>query len=176
MQWPVPNPQGGKTMAWVLNYFRVEPNARPTLPMRSDLTGYAGWTDHEKRQLQRMLPAARSSQTNGPSGEKLGAQNAARLLVRLRERGLSWANLEAYCKGQDRQDLISGMMPADCPAELLQIAKVFYATSPITAKCEDIDKAVAEVIAGWEPEPAAKGEVVDKTTGEVITPDDDIPF
>lgn len=161
---------------WVVNFWAT--NDQPQLPHKTDLTGYARWTEAEKAKVLRRLPPGSGAGTTAAMAptEKLGAQTAARLLVRLRERGLGWDNLTAYCKAMDRLDLIAGMMPADCPAELLQIAKVFYATSPIIAKCEDIDKAVAEVIAGWEPEPAAKGEVVDKTTGEVITPDDDIPF
>jgi len=183
MQWPVPNPKGGKSMVWVLNFYRVADDAPPSLPMQTDLTGYAGWTDGEKRRLQKMLPAGSGrSPTTGAGGGKdaapvpMGAETAARMIVRLRERGLSWSNLEAYCKNQGRPELISGMMPADCPAELLPIAKVFYSTTPVVEKCPDIDKAVADLVAGWEPEPAAaKAEVIDKTTGEVIDTDD-IPF
>ena len=141
------------TRPWVVNFWAT--NDRPVLPRKTDLTGYEQWSDAQKAKVLRALPPGAAPAPAAVSAEKLGAVNAARLIVRLRERGLGWEHLYAYCKAQDRRELINGMVPADCPADLLPVAKVFYSTHPVTAPCEDVDKAVTELVATWEPEPAA---------------------
>lgn len=179
--WPVPDPKGGRQFVHVLNFYAVADDALPSLPYQTDLSGYESWSDEQKRKLaaasRNMLPPGSPSPTavrrDAPAAA-LGAERAAKIIVELRARGKTWADLQHECRQAGCPELIDGMLPPECPSALADRARVFCSLHPKTTEIKDPAAAVAQLVAQWAP-PVPQSEVIDPATGEVIRTDD-IPF
>jgi len=186
----VPNPAGGKQFVWVVNFWPPA-NRSPVLPPKTDLTGYAGWTEAQKNRLESRLlgssghPSPKALAGRDAGEAPLGAEKAAKIVVALRERGLGWEDLIASCRKAGVEHLIVGFDPAECPGSLESYARTLCALNPKTQPVDDFDAEVAKLVRAWAPPAAAHtksvdGQVVDTRTGEVVggdmPPDDDIPF
>lgn len=178
---------------WFVNPFDVG-RRTPTLPPKTDLTGYRRWTTAKQQSLRAMLlpagsihdPASVAATASLTQPHAIGEEKAALIIVGLRERGLGWDDLVAHMKGKSLGSLIVGIAPGSCPGSIENHARAFLAAHPISRKFDDRQAEADKIVAGWRPPPAAAvtGEVINKTTGEVtsptdgagIPPDDDIPF
>lgn len=175
----VPDPAGGKQHVWVVNFWNPG-DRRPELPAKTDITGYADWTERDKQRLEsRMLGAGSSPKAlagTDAGGGPLGAEKAAKIVVALRERGLGWEDLIASCRKAGVEHLIVGHEPAACPEALEQYARTLCSLNPKTQPVDDFAGEVAKLVQAWAPPATVKvgGDVVDTRTGEVV--DDDIPF
>jgi len=162
--------------------------AQPTLPPKTDLTGFRRWTTQKQNALiQRCLPGASPATTPAGAGPSvsdrlapagpIGEHTAASIVLGLRERGSSWDALVEHMKAKNLGTLIVGVEPSACPPAVVNHARAFIGSMPMVEKAKDRDAAIADIIAGWKP-PAPAG--VDTVTGEVVgdgvPPDDDIPF
>lgn len=164
---------------WVVNFWNVGQRV-PTLPMKTDLSGYSAWSRAEQDRLRGRLLTASSPNGAGAAGTPpapIGPEAAAKIVVALKERGLGWEDLVASCRKQGAEDLIVGKEPGECPAALADVARVFCALHARTAPVADFAAEVAALVQAWAPPPAAAvaGEVVNPETGEVIDTSD-IPF
>lgn len=115
-------------------------------------------------------PAVRS----GNPAAKLGEENAAKLLITLRERGKDWDWMVAHLKRDGMGAMVDGKLPADCEAAIREVVWKTIKDLPKTVTIEDREGEIARLMASWRP--PASLEKVDVKTGEVINPDDDIPF
>lgn len=121
-----------------------------------------------------MMPASTPAVHSGNPSAKLGDVNAAKLMLALRERGKDWSWLVAHLKRDGMGAMVDGRMPPDCEAAIREIVWRVIKDLPQTVKIDNREAEIERLVASWKP--PAKGGAVDATTGEVIDPDNDIPF
>ncbi len=124
-----------------------------------------------------------------PSGQKLGNEFAAKLIVELRKRNWTWDRLVAHFRQHGMAALVAAELPPDCDAALRTPAWAILKTQPMTVAVDEA-ATIQQLIASWTPPPTPtppaptapagpsvpkSGEIVDPVSGEVI-PTDDIPF
>jgi len=122
-----------------------------------------------------------------PSGQKLGPEFAAKLIVELRKRNWTWERLVAHFHQHGMGALVEAGLPPDCDAALRTPAWSLLRNQPLTVAVDEA-AVVQQLIASWTPPPPPPppappagpavpkaGEIIDPVSGEVI-PTDDIPF
>lgn len=185
----VPDPQGGTKPVWVINVDIVKPTTAPQLSPNSDITGMAHESTvrgpaltgmgNRPRPVGSQAAQPGSALTTAGGNAPIGADKAIEIVDALHQRGKVWGDLEQHLRIAGQQDLVSGKLPPDAAAAVVPLARVFVRDMPKTRPAMTAAEKTA-VRNAWAPPPPAT-EVLDRTTGEVITPgsvppDDDIPF
>lgn len=96
--------------------------------------------------------------------QSLGADSAAEICCLLEERGKTWDDLRLHLVTGGFGEHINGKLPPDVPVVIKQTAWSYINSFP---KCKE-KPTHAKFMAMWAP-PAISGEVIDKSTGEVLS-------
>lgn len=171
------NPLTGRPSAyWTFDVDLVAPTEPPALPPKQDISGWAA-TGKGPAQLA-AAPARPQIGGQAPPGQgamsPIGEDKAGEIFSALHERGRTSADFIKHLRDHGTDDLVRGKQPPAWPAAVLPPARSFCQLFPrVNPALSPI--ALASLKAGWK-----QPEVIDTTTGEVITPEqqveDDIPF
>jgi hypothetical protein len=163
--------QTGRPKAyWAFDVDMMLPAESPALPAKQDISGWAA-AGHGPRLTagaqprQQQLPANTDAPPGGvlaPIGEDL----AATVVSSLQERGRTVDDFKKALIDAGIDDLIAGKDPPKWPHAVLPAARKFCTKFPKVAAPMSA-AAISALKAGWRPAPPA--EVVDRSTGEVIT-------
>lgn len=147
----------------------VPPQGPPTLPStKQDIAGlYA--------QQRRLASAQRSAapmigDTSGGAMNGIGADTAATIWSALKERGKTFGDFLQHAKTIGADHLVAGKMPHEFPVAAIVPMRAFVGMFPKVAAPATAEQ-IAQIKASWmPPAPAPQTEVVNRQTGEVITP------
>lgn len=148
---------------WVINVDAVKPTTQPQLPPNADISGYGS-----PQATASISPAQTTMLPGSAEATPIGLDAAAAMVGWLAQRGKRWDDFLQFMRdvGQDR--LVAGRSPPDCPGSIREWAMKYGRQFP-QVKPPPTEGELARLKSQWAPAQPA-GEVVDKTTGEVITP------
>jgi hypothetical protein len=165
----VPAAGGRREMKMGIRFMSHKQGERPTLAMKSDLTALCG--DQRRAQLAASRATAASSTTLQPA---IGTDAATAIIVALELRGKDWNFAAAHLASEGLGHLCSGKLPPEVPGDVLPVLRRLVGGLPKT-KQVDVEARESQLRASWAPPAAVSGQVVDRTTGEVLN-DSDIQF
>lgn len=166
----VPGEGGAKQMKLGFRIFKKAPSAKPELTHKSDLSILLA----TKRQAERRLAASGDQRPLPDStGGGIGIDRAITMMRLLKERGKNWEFVKAHFEGLGMaQQMAKIAKPPDLTPSMAAIVGSLIKSFPATVRVDPVEHE-QECRALWIP--SVSGEVIDKTTGEVISADD-IPF
>lgn len=171
-----------KKEIWVIDVDLLPADGPPTLPpIKQDITGLAPANKRAglpatagiTHQPQLAQPGQGAAGVMTP----IGADTAASLCGAIHERARTVDEFFAYCRANHLDQLVVGKIPPEWPAAILPAARAFVASYP-KVNAPASPQRLAAYKAQWAPPPAPPAapasppqtEVVNRQTGEVITP------
>jgi hypothetical protein len=155
--------------------FGKKPNEQPTLAKGSDLTRLLMQT--QRQQLTDKPAASQDDQ------QRMGDKTAVLLMLEVLKRGWTWHEIAAQLVQQPQFAACNSLVLPDWPASTRAPAWALIKTRPVNPDVQlDAQAEEQRLKAIWyPPKKAAKGEVIDPRTGEVLNPTEevdpnDIPF
>lgn len=132
-------------------------------------------TQPQPGSVSQSTPAAQPPRKFAATGIALGKEAAAELMMLLKERASDWNWLTLQLSTRGMGELVANRQPFECDGAIREPAWRILKDMPVTVGGFDREKAKAALITAWTPPAPVQGEVIDRTTGEVVNPND-IPF
>lgn len=187
----VPSLDGGgrKKEIWVIDVDLLPARGPATLPAtKQDITGLS--SSHQPHRPALGQPVGAPAEGAASAMTPIGLDTAAKMWAALKERGKTFGDFLEHAKGIGADHLVAGKMPPDFPVAAIVPMRAFVAMFPKSAAPATTQQ-IDAIKASWAPPlPTPQAEVVNRQTGEVITPstgaprmvpgtdipEDDIPF
>lgn len=165
----VPDRNGGgrKKEIWVIDVDLVPARTPPTLPAtKQDITGVS--SSHQPPHRPQLGQPIGGAEGAASAMSPIGIETAAKMWSALKERGKTFGDFLQHAKTIGADHLVAGKMPHEFPVAAIVPMRAFVGMFPKTSAPATPEQ-IAQIKASWMP-PAPQTEVVNRQTGEVITP------